>query len=75
MCCGSRGVSLRQDSQYVSDGPFLAGAVLNGQLEAKLWLSVLHQLQATLSLAVLDGAALEREKKRERVREREKKTF
>ena len=50
--------SLWQDSQNVSDGPFLIGAVLDGQLEGELWLSAFHQLQTTLRLDVLDGATL-----------------
>lgn len=58
--------SLWQDSQYVSDGPFLIGAVLNGQLESELRLSALHQLQTTLRLDVLDGATLRGERGRER---------
>lgn len=60
--------SLWQDSQYVSDGPFLIGAVLNDQLEAELRLSALHQLQTTQRLHVLDGAALQGKTERRRVR-------
>lgn len=60
--------SLWQDSQYVSDSPFLIGAVLNGQLETKLCLSALHQLQTTLRLCVLDGATLEGKAKKEKKR-------
>lgn len=61
--------SLWQDSQYVSDGPFLIGAVLNGQLESELRLSALHQLQTTLRLDVLNGATLRGEREREEVSE------
>lgn len=60
--------SLWQDSQYVSDGPFLIGAVLNGQLETKLCLSTLYQLQTMLRLCVLDGATLEGKGKKEQKR-------
>lgn len=57
--------SLRQHSQYVSDGPFLIGAVLNDELESELRLSALHQLQAALRLHVLDGATLRWKERRE----------
>lgn len=50
--------SLRQNGQYVSDGPFLIAAVLNGELEGELRLFALHQLQTTLRINVLDGATL-----------------
>lgn len=50
--------SLRQNGQYVSDGPFLIAAVLNGELEGELRLFALHQLQTTLRVNVLDGATL-----------------
>lgn len=58
--------SLWQDGQYVSDGPFLIGALLNGQLESELWLFALYQLQTILRLDVLDGATLRGHRETER---------
>lgn len=54
---------LWQESQYVGDGPFLVGAVLNGQMESGLGPFVCHQLQTMLRVNVLDGATLREEEK------------
>lgn len=54
---------LRQESQYVGDGPFLVGAVLKGQVESGLGPFVRHQLQTTLRVNVLDRTTLKKSRK------------
>lgn len=54
---------LRQESQYVGDGPFLVGAFLNGQMESGFRPFDCHQLQTMLRVNVLDGTTLGKEKK------------
>lgn len=56
--------SLRQESQYVGDGPFLVGAVLKGQVESGLGPFVRHQLQTTLRVNVLDRTTLEKKEEK-----------
>ena len=56
---------LWQESQYIGDGPFLVGAVLNGQMESGLGLSACHQLQTMLRVNVLDGTTLTKAKRAE----------
>lgn len=54
--CG--GGSGHQAPQDIGDSPVLSRALLQHQLETKLHVAVLLQLQAALGLAVLDGASL-----------------
>lgn len=49
---------LWQESQYIGDGPFLVGAVLNGQMECRLGPFACHQLQTMLRVNVLDRTTL-----------------
>lgn len=55
---GACGGSGHQAPQDIGDSPVLSRALLKHQLETKLHVTVLLQLQAALGLAVLDGASL-----------------
>lgn len=60
---------LRQESQYIGDGPFLVGAVLKGQVESGLGPFVRHQLQTMLRVNVLDRTTLKKRKELSQIME------